>query len=90
MQPELMMSKIFKFLGEKPVDLDFSSVESQSHILVGNTKKRESKRRQGIFYDNQWMYRNDWLRAASLFPNILRFNAEEVYKNIKSNSMWED
>lgn len=88
MQPEFMMSKIFEFLGQEPGELDFSSVDSQSHILVGNTKKRESKRRQGIFYDNRWLYRNEWLLAAALFPNIMRLNATEVYKNIRADSIW--
>ena len=90
LQPEYMMSKIFEFLGEKPGDPDFSSIDSKSHILVGNTKKRDQTRRQSIFYDNQWMYKNEWLRSAALFPNIMRFNAREVYKNIKTNSIWVD
>ena len=89
MQPDFMMSKVFEFLGEASGNPNFSSVGSQSHVLVGNTKKREEKRRQGIFYDNRWMYRNDWLFAAALFPNIMKFNAKEVYKNIKSDSIWE-
>lgn len=89
MKPELMMKKIFKFLGEDITDPNYCSVNSQSHILVGNTKKSESKRRQGIFYDNRWMYRNDWLRPAALLPKIMRYNAEEVYKNIKDHSIWD-
>jgi hypothetical protein len=90
MQPDFMMSKIFEFLGEKSGNSSFSSVGSQSHILVGNTKKREAKRRQGIFYDNRWMYQNNWLLASALFPNIMKFNAKEVYRNIKPDSIWEN
>jgi hypothetical protein len=89
MNPELMMKKIFEFLEEDIIDSNFCSVNSQSHILVGNTKKSESKRRQGIFYDNRWMYRNEWLRPAALLPKIMRYNAEEVYKNIKDHSIWD-
>ena len=89
MNPELMMKKIFDFLGEEIINPDFCSVNSQSHILVGNTKKSESTRRQGIFYDNRWMYRNEWLRPAALLPKIMRYNAEEVYKNIKGHSIWD-
>jgi len=88
MNPELMMKKIFAFLGEKNVNPDFCSASSRSHILIGNTKKSESKRRQGIFYDNRWMYRNEWLRSAAMLPNIMGYNAEEVYKNIREYSIW--
>ena len=90
MNPDFMMQKILKFLGEGVKDVDFTSVNSQSHILVGNTKKTDSKRRQGIFYDNRWMYQNEWLLPAALFPNIMKYNAKEVYKNIKSNSIWDN
>jgi hypothetical protein len=90
MNPDFMMQKILKFLGEEVKDVDFTSVNSQSHILVGNTKKTDSKRRQGIFYDNRWMYQNEWLLPAALFPNIMKYNAKEVYKNIKSNSIWDN
>ena len=89
MNPDLMMKKIFEFLGEKIQDPDFNTVNTQSHIWVGNVKKKVAKRRQGIFYDNRWMYRNDWLLPAALLPKIMRYNAEEVYKNIKNHSIWD-
>jgi hypothetical protein len=89
MNPDLMMKKIFDFLEEDIVVSDFSSVNSQSHILVGNTKKSESSRRQGIVYDNRWMYRNEWLLSAALLPKIMKYNAEEVFKNIRKASIWD-
>ena len=89
MHPDLMMNKIYEFLGEDIIDPDFCSVNSRSHILVGNTKKSESTRRQGIFYDNRWLYRNEWVLPAALLPNIMRYNAAEVYKNIKEQSIWD-
>ena len=89
LHPEFMMKKIFGFLEEDMVNPDFSSMNSQSHILVGNTKKSESNRRQGIFYDNRWMYRNEWMNSAAFFPKIMRYNSEEVYKNIKDHSIWD-
>ena len=89
MYPDLMMKKIFEFLGEEIINSNFCSMNSQSHILVGNTKKSESTRRQGIFYDNRWMYRNDWIRPAALFPNIMHYNAKEVYKNLRESSLWK-
>ena len=90
MNPDFMMQKILKFLGEEIKDVDFTSFNSQSHILVGNMKKTDSKRRQGIFYDNRWMYQNEWLLPAALFANIMKYNAKEVYKNLKNNSIWDD
>ena len=89
MNPELMMKKIFEFLEEDIVNPDFSSLNSRSHILVGNTKKSNSSRRKNIYYDNRWMYRNEWLRSAALLPKIMRYNANEVYKNIKDHSIWD-
>jgi hypothetical protein len=89
MNPQLMMKKIFAFLEEDIVNPDFSSVNSQSHVLVGNTQKRNTKRRRGIFYDNRWMYRNEWLLSAAVFRNIMNYNAREVYRNIKTGSIWD-
>ena len=89
LNPDLIMKKIFEFLGEDIVNPDFCSENSQSHVLVGNTKKSASDRRQGIFYDNRWMYRNEWLRPAAMLPKIMRYNAEEVYKNIRGHSIWD-
>ena len=89
LNPDLMMKKIYAFLGEEIIDPSFCSVNSQSHVLVGNTSKSESERRQGIFYDNRWMYRNEWVLPAALLPKIMKYNAAEVYKNIKDQSMWE-
>jgi len=89
MNPDLMMKKIFDFLEEDIVKSDFCSLNSQSHILIGNTKKSESTRRQGIVYDNRWMYRNDWVLPAALLPKIMRYNAREVYQNIREHSIWE-
>ena len=89
MNPDLMMKKIYDFLDEDFVKSEFDSFGSQSHILVGNTKKSNSNRREGIFYDNRWMYRNEWIRPAALFPKIMRYNAEYVYKHIQTDSIWD-
>lgn len=89
LNPDLIMKKIFEFLEQDIINPDFCSADSQSHILVGNTKKSKSDRRQGIFYDNRWMYRNEWLRPAALLPKVMRYNAEQVYKNIRDHSIWD-
>jgi len=88
MNPELMMKKIFDFLEEDFLDPDFCSVNSQSHILVGNTRKADPKRRRSIFYDNRWIYSNEWLLPAAVLRNIMKYNEMEVYRNIKADSIW--
>lgn len=88
LHPEFMIKKIFDFLGEDMVTTDFCSMNSQSHILIGNTKKSESKRRQDITYDDRWLYRTRWLLPAALFPKIMQYNAKEVYRNIKDQSIF--
>lgn len=89
MYPDIMMPKIFQFLGTETEDMTYSSVHSQSHILVGNTRKTDTKRRQGIFYDSRWLYRNNWMIPAALFPNIMRYNAQKVYHSITTDSIWD-
>jgi len=88
MQPETMVPKIFQFLGEEKKDGNFSTESSRSHILVGSVKKDDPKRRETIFYDNRWIYRNEWLLPAALFRNVMKYNAKEVYQNIRSDSIW--
>lgn len=89
LNPERMMRALFEFLGIADTDLDFSSQHSSSHVLIGNTKKTDAKRRQGIFYDHRWMHRNDWLLSAAAFRNIMKYNTQEVYKSLKKNSIWD-
>lgn len=88
MYPDIMMPKILEFLGTETEDLTYSSVHSQSHILVGNTRKTDAKRRQGIYYDSRWLNRNNWMVPAVLFPNIMKYNAQKVYHNITTDSIW--
>ena len=90
LSPELMMEKIFEFLEEDYIGPNFCSINSQSHVLIGNNNKADSKRRSGIFYDNRWLYRNEWLLPAALLPNIMKYNAQQVYRNIKKHSIWDN
>ena len=87
MYPEETMAAIFDFLH---VDMQrcFSTETSQSHVLIGNTKKMDSERRKGIRYDNRWLYRNEWLIPAAVFQNIMSYNTNEVYRNIVKKSIW--
>ena len=89
LNPERMMTALSEFLDIPDSGLDFSSLDSRSHVLIGNTKKTDAKRRQGIFYDYRWLHRNDWLLSAAAFRNIMKYNSQEVYKSIQKNSIWE-
>lgn len=89
LNPERMMTSLFEFLGIEDTNPDFSSHHTRSHVLIGNTKKTDSKRRQGIFYDHRWMHRNDWLLSAAVFRNIMRYNTREVYRSINKTSIWD-
>jgi Sulfotransferase family len=83
--PNHMIQKICDFLGEKP-DLSMLSLkDSRSHVIRGNRMRLQPDKRQGIFYDNRWFYRREWLLCALLFPNIMRFNEREVYNNGAGN-----
>jgi hypothetical protein len=56
---------------------------------VGNTRKTDAKRRQGIVYDYRWMYRDEWLLPAALFRNIMAYNSANVYHNLQEDKFWQ-
>jgi hypothetical protein len=82
-----MMDDICEFLNVKVVDSMFSLLDSSSHSVLGNRMRSQMEKRQGIFYDNRWFSRNDWLLPAILFPHIMRYNAKEVYRNVPG-ALW--
>jgi hypothetical protein len=85
--PEFMMDDICEFLDVQVVDSMFSLLDSSSHSVLGNRMRSQMEKRQGIFYDNRWFSRNDWLLPAILFPHIMRYNAKEVYRNVPG-ALW--
>jgi len=89
LMPDIMIPEIFKYLGENIKTGDFSSQNSQSHIIVGNTRKNDTKRRKGIVYDYRWMYQNDWLLPAAFFQNIMKYNSTHVYRNLQNYGFWK-
>lgn len=89
MNPNETMKLIFSYL-DIPMETDtFSSINSQSHVLVGNYRKADPQRRRGIFYDNRWVYRNEWLWPAAVFPGIMKYNTGHVYRNISKQTIWK-
>jgi len=89
LHPSQTIPKIYQFLSAEENVENLSSSDSQSHVLVGNVKKADPERRRGIIYDNQWMYRNEWLLSAAVFLNIMKYNTREVYRNIRNDSIWQ-
>lgn len=86
--PKTTMRGVGEFLGIEVVDSMFSLLDSGSHSVLGNRMRFQSEKRQGIFYDNRWFYRKDWLLPAVIFPNIMQYNTREVYRN-SSDALWE-
>lgn len=84
--PKLMIQRICDFLEE---DMELSMLtlkDSQSHIMRGN-RMRTQKDKVEISYDHRWFFRNEWIMPAFLFPNIMRYNAKEVYHN-HTGAIW--
>jgi hypothetical protein len=79
--PELMISKMGKFLG-LTFDPEMVSLgASENHIILGNRMRRQPEKRVRIYYDNRWFYDRSWLLPSLLFPRIMQYNAREVYQN---------
>ena len=88
--PELVFKQLATFLELKNFEVPKNFFESKSHILIGNTMgKYDPRRRTGIRYDSRWLYRTEWLIPAALFRPIMKFNTEEVYRNISGKTIFK-
>lgn len=86
--PEKMVSTIGKFL-----DLVFDPnmitlVASENHVILGNRMRHQPDKRSRIYYDNRWFYHHDWVLPSVLFPQIMKYNAREVYANTRAH-LWQ-
>lgn len=88
LSPQSVMKSVFNYLNLQETS-DLSSEMTKSHVLWGSRKVSDSQRRAGIFYDNRWMYRHEWLTPAALFRPIMRFNSTHVYGNIQKDSIYK-
>lgn len=87
--PELMISKMGEFLD---LDLDPRMVSlgaSENHVILGNRMRHQPDKRTQIHYDHRWFYSGSWLMPSLLFPNIMNFNAREVYLNTRQPGSWK-
>jgi hypothetical protein len=82
--PELIANKICRFLN---LEFDQSMLAlnaMENHVLLGNRMRNQDDKRSRIYYDNRWFFEGDWQLPALLFPNIMKYNAHQVYKNTRS------
>lgn len=85
--PEVIMGVMSEFLGVPREAGSLKLGESRSHLIVGN-RMRGQEEKQTLRYDHRWFARRDWLPAALLLPQIMRFNSSAVYGN-GSEAMWK-
>jgi hypothetical protein len=84
--PKLMVQRICDFL-EEEVELSMLTLKnSQSHVMRGN-RMRTQKDKSEIVYDHRWFFRHEWILPTFFFPNIMRYNAKEVYGN-NTETIW--
>ncbi len=85
--PERMLQTICDFLEEEPEPSMLSLKESGSHVIRGN-RMRYQKDKAEIRYDHRWFLRREWSTPAFFFPNIMKYNTREVYKN-NTEGIWK-
>ena len=85
--PEYMTGRIVEALNLPPATTMVEIAHSHSHSILGNRMRSQPEKRQRIFYDNRWFYRDDWWRAAGLMRWIMRYNQQHVYANTRDH-LW--
>ncbi len=85
--PSRMLQKICDFLEEKMEPAMLTLKKSDSHVMRGNRMRYQEDKAE-ILYDHRWFFRNEWIIPAFLFPNIVRYNAREVYRN-NTEMIWK-
>ena len=85
---ELMLNttKIFhrlcEFLEISLTENMYNLKDSEHHILCGNTM-RFFDRHNAIFYDNRWLYRDEWLLPSVILRRVMEYNSTQVYSNAR-------
>jgi len=85
--PRQMLQKVCDFLGEEMEPTMLTLQQSSSHVMRGN-RMRYQEDKSELRYDHRWFSRREWLWPATMFPNIMRYNAAEVYRN-NTEAVWE-
>ena len=79
--PEYISGLLTTFLGLEAHAGMLDIAVSHSHSVLGNRMRTQSAKRQRIFYDNRWFYRQDWLTSAWLLSPIMHYNQVNVYRH---------
>jgi len=79
--PEYMTGLLTTFLEIEPHAGMLDIASSHSHSVLGNRMRTQPAKRQRIFYDNRWFYRQDWLTSAWLLSPIMHYNRVNVYSH---------
>ena len=81
--PTKSLRGIADFLEIKYTDYILAFQNSKGHNIGGNRMRNDPTKRENLYYDSRWFYNHKyWLLPMILFPNIMHFNAREVYGNI--------
>ena len=73
-----VLARLWEFLDLEPHE-DVMSLEPNTHILYGNSMRKDQSLRSGIFYDTRWLSDSSWHVAAATLVPVMRYNAKEVY-----------
>lgn len=85
--PDTITARISEWLGLPVESVSPSLRQSGSHLIAGN-RMRKQEEKQSLRYDHRWFSRREWLLAAVLFPQIMKYNSEAVYSN-QADALWK-
>jgi hypothetical protein len=83
--PEFIMRRISEFLEIDYNETMLSLADVQSHVILGNRMRSQPEKRQRVAYDDRWFHSSEWMLPAVIFPHIMRYNAREVYRNVRDH-----
>ncbi len=86
--PDFIMRKISEFLEVDFVEDLLRPGGGIGHVIIGNRMRSDPNKRERVAYDDRWFYSLEWQWPAILFPNIMRYNSAEVYRNIRGH-LWK-
>lgn len=85
--PDFIMKKISEFLKLEYTEDMLTLTDKQSHVLLGNRMRSQKEKRRRVAYDDRWFYKLEWMLPALIFPQIMKYNSIEVYRNIR-DQLW--
>jgi len=86
--PDYMLDQVFDYLQIDRGQRELSLRDTVSHSILGNQMRFEPEKREGVYYDNRWFKRREWVLPSLLFPSIMAFNTREVYRNTSRRYFW--